>query len=81
MAPLAIQETKASARRWIHEGSDACIEALAPTQAKLMATEDAKEGVASFVERRSAEFKEVAKRASFGFLYAPICKAFTIPRQ
>ena len=57
MAPLAIQETKASARRWIHEGADACIEALASTQAKLMATEDAKEGVASFVERRSAEFK------------------------
>ena len=57
MAPLAIQETKASARRWIHEGAGACIEALAPTQAKLMATEDAKEGVASFVERRSAVFK------------------------
>ena len=57
MAPLAIQETKASARRWVHEGADACIEALAPTQAKLMATEDAKEGVASFVERRSAVFK------------------------
>ena len=57
MAPLAIQETKASARRWLYEGSDACIQALAPTQAKLMATEDAKEGVASFVERRSAVFK------------------------
>ena len=57
MAPLAIQETKASARRWLYEGSDACIQALAPTQAKLMATEDAQEGVASFVERRSAAFK------------------------
>tara|TARA_B100000686_G_scaffold354148_1_gene462911 strand:+ start:1329 stop:2120 length:792 start_codon:yes stop_codon:yes gene_type:complete len=57
MAPLAIQETKASARRWLFEGTDACIEALGPTQSRLMATEDAKEGVASFVERRSAVFK------------------------
>ncbi|MDG1846862.1 MAG: crotonase/enoyl-CoA hydratase family protein [Acidimicrobiales bacterium] len=57
MAPLAVQETKASARRWLHEGSDACIEALGPVQAKLMASEDAQEGVASFIERRPAIFK------------------------
>tara|TARA_B100000029_G_C17459335_1_gene917913 strand:+ start:238 stop:1029 length:792 start_codon:yes stop_codon:yes gene_type:complete len=57
MAPLAVQETKASSRRWLNEGFKACVEALGPVQARLLATEDAKEGVASFKERRSAIFK------------------------
>lgn len=56
MAPLAVQATKASARRWLDEGVEACIAALGPTQAALIASEDAAEGVASFVERRSASF-------------------------
>ena len=56
-APLAVQATKASSRRFIQEGFDAAVAALAPTQARLLASEDAKEGVQSFIERRPAEFK------------------------
>lgn len=56
-APLAVQATKASARRWLDEGVDACVEAFAPVQAELMATEDAAEGLRSFVERREARFR------------------------
>ncbi len=56
-APLAVQATKASARRCFHEGVEACIAALDPVQSELLATEDAKEGVQSFIERRSADFK------------------------
>jgi len=56
-APLAVQETKASSRRFVEEGFDAAVAALPGTQRRLLATEDAKEGVQSFVERRIAEFK------------------------
>ncbi|MFK7895353.1 MAG: crotonase/enoyl-CoA hydratase family protein [Myxococcota bacterium] len=56
-APLAVQATKASSRRYIQEGFDAAVAALSPTQKTLLASEDAKEGVRSFVERRAAEFK------------------------
>ena len=55
-APLAVQATKASARRWLDEGVEACVAALGPTQAGLMASSDGREGVRSFVERRPAEF-------------------------
>ena len=57
LAPLAVQETKASSRRYVIEGFDAAVAALGPTQKRLIATEDAKEGVQSFVERRTAVFK------------------------
>ena len=56
-APLAIQATKASSRLYLEEGERACIDALAPTQARLMKTEDAREGVASFREKRPAVFR------------------------
>lgn len=56
-APLAVQATKASSRRFIQEGFDAAAAALAPTQKALLASEDAKEGVRSFVERRPAKFQ------------------------
>jgi enoyl-CoA hydratase len=55
-APLAVQATKASARRWLDDGVDACVAALGPVQAELMTTDDATEGVASFVDRREANF-------------------------
>jgi enoyl-CoA hydratase/carnithine racemase len=55
-APLAVQATKASARLYLHEGVHACISALDPVQAQLLATEDAQEGVNSFIERRTAVF-------------------------
>ena len=57
LAPLAVQETKASSRRYIVEGFDAAVVALGPTQKKLLASEDAGEGVQSFIERRNAVFK------------------------
>ena len=56
-APLAVQATKASSRRFVQEGYDAAVAALEPTQAKLFLTEDVKEGIQSFVERRPAKFQ------------------------
>jgi enoyl-CoA hydratase/carnithine racemase len=57
LAPLAVQETKASSRRYIVEGFDAAVAAFGPTQKRLLESEDAKEGVQSFIERRTAVFK------------------------
>jgi enoyl-CoA hydratase len=56
-APLAVQATKASSRRFVEEGFDAAVAAFGPTQRELLLSEDAKEGVQSFVERRAAQFK------------------------
>lgn len=56
-APLAVQATKASSRRFVEEGFDAAVAAFGPTQKELFASEDSKEGVQSFVERRAAQFK------------------------
>jgi len=56
-APLAVQATKASSRRFVQEGFDAAVAAFKPTQKALFETEDVTEGVQSFVERRAAKFK------------------------
>jgi enoyl-CoA hydratase len=56
-APLAVQATLRSARIARSEGHLAAIARLRADQAALMQTDDAKEGVASFLERRSAVFK------------------------
>ncbi|MBT4009245.1 MAG: crotonase/enoyl-CoA hydratase family protein [Actinobacteria bacterium] len=56
-APLAVQATKASSTLYALEGEKACIAAMAGQQAELASTDDAAEGVASFIERRPAVFK------------------------
>lgn len=56
LAPLAIQETKRSAMTFIEKGEAAAFAELDAVQAKLANTEDAAEGVRSFIERRTAQF-------------------------
>lgn len=55
-APLAVQATKASARRYMNEGVSACIAAFGSVQAVLLASDDAQEGTRAFVERRATVF-------------------------
>jgi enoyl-CoA hydratase len=55
-APLGVRATLASARIAITKGPEAAAEALLPELRGLMASADAKEGLMSFIERRSARF-------------------------
>ncbi len=55
-APLGVQATIRSARQALTEGEPAAMRALFPTVRELFATEDAAEGVRSFIERRDARF-------------------------
>jgi enoyl-CoA hydratase/carnithine racemase len=57
MAPLAIRATKANALRFIKDGEDACIGEFEGIQKRLSNSEDAAEGVRSFVERRDPQFQ------------------------
>lgn len=56
-APLAVQATKASARRFVTQGFADAVAQLDPVQASLMKTSDVAEGISSFVQRRTATFK------------------------
>ena len=56
LAPLAVQATKASSTKYIEEGEAAAIAEFQDVVTRLSNTEDAAEGVASFVERREAHF-------------------------
>jgi len=56
MAPRAVQMTKASSRRYLDEGFAATVAAFRADQATLAKSDDAREGVASFVERRAPKF-------------------------
>ncbi len=56
-APLAVQATIESVRESMEEGTEKAMENLLPVARKLMQTEDAAEGLKSFLERREAVFK------------------------
>ena len=57
LAPMAIQATKASARLYVLKGQEAAVSEFQETQRRLANSEDAAEGLASFVERREPVFK------------------------
>lgn len=56
-APLGVQATIRSARQSQAEGFQTAADALLPTVLELFKTEDAREGLQSFVERRAGNFK------------------------
>ncbi len=56
-APLGVYATIRSARTSQLKGTQAAIDELLPIARELMETEDAEEGVRSFVERREGNFK------------------------
>jgi enoyl-CoA hydratase/carnithine racemase len=56
-APLGVRATLASARLAITKGEEEAIRRLAPDLAPILQSEDAQEGVRSFLERRKAQFK------------------------
>jgi enoyl-CoA hydratase/carnithine racemase len=55
-APLGVAATLASARKAVREGADAAKAELRAQVVRLMASADAREGLASFLERRAARF-------------------------
>jgi len=56
-SPLGVRATIRSSRAAASEGPNNAIKALLPEILKLMESEDAQEGMHSFLERRAAEFK------------------------
>jgi enoyl-CoA hydratase/carnithine racemase len=56
-APLGIRAMKQAARTFLDASEQAAIAAIADVRRKVMDSEDAKEGIRSFVERRAAVFQ------------------------
>jgi enoyl-CoA hydratase/carnithine racemase len=56
-APLGIQVTKEAGLKFIEAGEQAAIAVIAEIRNRVLNSEDAREGIQSFVERRSAVFK------------------------
>jgi enoyl-CoA hydratase len=56
-APLGVQETLLSARNRLEKGFELAAQELVPQARALMQTEDAREGMMSFIERRTAKFE------------------------
>jgi enoyl-CoA hydratase/carnithine racemase len=56
-APLGVQVTKEAGRKFIEAGERAAIDAVPAIRGRVMGTEDAAEGIRSFVERRAAVFQ------------------------
>ncbi len=55
-APIGIQATKAAARTFIEQGEASAIAAIGDVRRRVLASEDMKEGVLSFMQRRPATF-------------------------
>jgi len=55
-APLAVAATLANARKAVFEGPNVAAAQLQREQRRLQASEDAAEGVRSFIEKRPAKF-------------------------
>jgi len=56
-APLGVQGTLANARVAANQGTAAALEHLKSMLPRIFASQDAAEGVASFVQRREATFR------------------------
>ncbi|MDP3748613.1 MAG: crotonase/enoyl-CoA hydratase family protein [Phenylobacterium sp.] len=56
-APLGIQVTKEAGLKFIEAGERAAIDVIPAIRARVMESQDAKEGIQSFVERRAAVFQ------------------------
>ncbi|CAG2161133.1 crotonase/enoyl-CoA hydratase family protein [Cupriavidus numazuensis] len=56
-APIGLRATKAAAITFIEHGEDAAIAAIPHIRQQVFASEDFKEGIQSFVERREARFQ------------------------
>lgn len=56
-APLGIQVTKEAALKFIEAGERAAIDIIPQIRGRVLDSEDAKEGIQSFVERRAAAFQ------------------------
>ena len=56
-APLGIRVTKVAGRKFIEAAEKTAIDFIPKIRAEVMDSEDAREGIQSFVERRSAVFK------------------------
>jgi len=55
-APLGVRATLASARVGLHEGEEVAARALPTQLAPILASDDAREGVQSFIERRAGRY-------------------------
>ncbi len=56
-APLGVRATKAAALKYIEAAEQSAVAAIAEVRKSVMDSEDAKEGIRSFVERREAHFQ------------------------
>ncbi len=56
-APLGIQVTKESALTYTEQGEQAAVDFIPKMQERVLSSEDMMEGIASFMERREAQFK------------------------
>jgi enoyl-CoA hydratase len=56
-APIGIQVTKEAALKYIEAGEKAAIDYIPRIKDRVFSSEDMKEGILSFVERRSAVFR------------------------